>query len=450
MPRTSLSLDVVLLVVLSGAVIADAHDGIPWMIRPVALALVAAYVVLHLWAAAEPTRQRLRDRGKWTLLAALVALLAVFPTLYLAYERHHLGELSIVHDGVLQVEAAITFLLSGRDPYSVTYFATQLAQWPYVGGTNPALYNLVYPPLSIILGVPFHLAAHATLGWYDQRFLYLAAYLGMLVAFGSLARERVRRMSVVVVLGLSPMLLPFVIYGYNDVLTLALMGASLAALRIRGGWALPACAVMAALAVGSKQQAAFLVPYLAIHTWPMAAGQDPRGRGLAWLRKFALPFTLTSGVIFLPFLAWDAPRFVEGTVLFLSGQVQHNYPIKTFDGLGFADLLMSGTLHRVLAGVTSGPLHGLRGAADAMWIRAPGQPFPFGVFQLLFGLPVLALTLRRQWRDNRLPVMLAGYGALLLVLGYFSRYFHDSHLGVVACVVALAFLLEESPSRVSG
>jgi hypothetical protein len=69
--------------------------------------------------------------------------------------------------------------------------------------------------------------------------------------------------------------------------------------------------------------------------------------------------------------------------------------------------------------------------------------FPFWLFQIGLGLPLLAILARRQWRRPTLSEVVAGSGLLLFVLQFFSRLFNDNYLGVIIAIMAVAALMDE-------
>jgi hypothetical protein len=68
--------------------------------------------------------------------------------------------------------------------------------------------------------------------------------------------------------------------------------------------------------------------------------------------------------------------------------------------------------------------------------------FPFGVLQIVIGLPVAYWLLRRQWRDPDLPAAIAGFAILLFISQFFSRIFNDNYLGLIIAIMAVAALMD--------
>src|SRR5439155_22488788 len=138
------------------------------------------------------------------IVVALIGVLGVMPALLATGDRHDTAQYRDIHDSDLQIELATGMLLHGQDYYRATYFHTPLTQWWPAGPPNPALYHTDSLPVQEELTVPFMLAGKATLGWFDERFIYLlclGAVLGMALA---LARTPTCRLALVAGLGLNP------------------------------------------------------------------------------------------------------------------------------------------------------------------------------------------------------------------------------------------------------
>jgi Glycosyltransferase family 87 len=406
------------------------------------IAVAATFLLGVYWAAAFFRRQG-EDAGRafrvqLGIVLALIGLLVVMPTLAAIGDRHDTAPYRNVHDSALQIELATDMLLHGQNYYGATYFHTPLAQWWPVGPPNPALYHTDSLPFQEELTVPFMLAAKATLGWFDERFIYLlclGAVLGMALA---LARTPTSRLALVAGLGLNPLFVPSFIAGQNDVLVLAeVMGVLLLARHGRRRAAL----LLLGTALATKETALFLVPFLLL--W--MAGQEDKGarvrttegatstarRGLTWwlgwtarsLGWIALPVALFVG----PFLLWDAHAFLDSTIGFVEGTVPHSFPIRGLEGYGFASFVLFGNC---------------AGASAVCWAASSSSYWPFGVVQLLVAGPVALALLWRQRRANTLARAVAGYATTLFLMYYFGRFFHASFIAFTLSLVVLSFCLD--------
>jgi len=98
-----------------------------------------------------------------------------------------------IHDGALMIEEAARKLLVGHNPYATDYLDTPLYYWPMVN--NPALYHLTYFPFLFLITVPFVWAFdHLGIFW-DQRYLYLPAFVATLAILPLLVKRTDHRIA---------------------------------------------------------------------------------------------------------------------------------------------------------------------------------------------------------------------------------------------------------------
>jgi hypothetical protein len=361
---------------------------------------------------------------KLVLLAALVALVVVLPTVVAIGARREGPPQRYIGDSALQVEENAAFLLQGTDYYARTFFGTPLAQWWPVGSPNPALYHADELPTEVVLAAALSLPFRAVFGWFDVRLLYLLAYCAMLGFALVLARGPAVRLALVAGLALNPLFVPGIISGNDDVLVVAELLAVVACAR--RGWT-RAALVLLGVACATKYTALPLVPFFLLylagqqHEAPgqaVGAGtKDVRG-WLTWLAAALGWVALPLAVLVGPFLIWNARAFVDSTIGFIEGTVAHSFPIRGPEGYGFGTFVLQGGL-----------------------VHSPQAYFPFGLFQLAVAVPLLWVLLRRQWRHNALERALAGYATLFLAVSYFARFFHGSHLAYGVALFLLAFFL---------
>src|SRR3989344_2122405 len=129
-------------------------------------------------------------------------------------------------------------------------------------------------------------------------------------------------------------------------------------------------------------------------------------------------FGITFLAIVMPFLLWDTQAFLDSTVFYLTSSGETNYPIS---GYGFGMLM-----HQL--GVIS-DVHGY---------------FPFTIFQLGVGLPVLVGLC--MWLSNKPSIrnLLFSYGIFLFVFWYFSRYFNNSHIGFISSIFLISYFIPDT------
>ncbi|MEP7003172.1 MAG: glycosyltransferase 87 family protein [Chloroflexota bacterium] len=409
-----------LLLFANHTTVAATTDGTLWRLFP-GIGGAIFLAVTGIAAFAYPVRdirQRaaFTPRARWVHLALIVLVFVIVPTIASIVLRETGKPYTYIHDGALMIEEAARKLLVGRNPYAADYLDTPLYYWPMVN--NPALYHLTYFPFLFLVTVPFvWLFDHFGMFW-DQRYMYLPAFVGTLAIVRSLVRRTEHRLALVALVGLNPQLFPFVVEGRNDFFVLLFLFAGIALLQ-RERRTLGSLAV--AVAAAAKLHALFLLPFLVMY---LVATRKPRTIGTA-LRALTplIPAAVFLLVTFAPFLINDWNAFYDDVVRYNAGGAAWTYPIS---GMGFSALLL------------------------ALGIIAFRQAdFPFAVIEIAVATPIALYTMYRLWRDPTIAQMLFGYGLTLLVFLFFGRYFQGNYLGyIIAVVSAVPFLIaEQRPLR---
>ncbi len=384
-------------------------------------------VILGMYAFLEPvssSMHRTMSRGailraKLVLAVLAICVVVVLPTISGMVLRHASEPWLYTHDGSIQIEESIRFLLSGRNPYTENYFETPLAEWEYAFASpnvNPALYHNAYLPFIFLFSAPFYVISTWLTGWYDQRLVFLLLFVAACWLYMQHGRSYTRRLSLLIVFGLNFFGVSYVIWGGTDVFVLFWL---IACTYLLGRNRTTAAAVCLGLACASKQTAWLFVPFFLVHSW-----KKERPSGTWALVRAIAPVILVPALLISPFLLWDAASFVDDTYLYLSGQAMYSYPIT---GLGFGSLLL-----------------------DLGFVKDSNDYFPFTLFQLAFSIPLLLLLLRQQWYHSTLQRSWFGYGLLLLCFTFFSRFFSDFYLGIVVSALALGYLSEGGQAEIGG
>jgi hypothetical protein len=400
------------------------------LIDPIGLLLVvfafgclALYLVVNEFVKGEGPAYRI----KLVLIWAIIALTIFAPSLKLVLLRQGSGPASYCHDGgVIQTEAAIDYLLHGRNPYVEDYLKTPMAEWG-ISEFRTALYHYPYLPWTFLFSAPFKLLAEHAIGWYDQRFVYLLLFAGSLLLLPGLARQGIAKLSLVMVVGLNPLMGSDLIYGQNDSFVLAWLIFSLwlwAHGRQNGGgvgwtsrWWVWGAAAAFGLACASKPTAWFFAPFYLL----LLAGGEPADlwrRPHAWLKRAGAavwPALVVVSLIVGPYLLWNPAAMFDDVWAWSNGASATAYQIW---GWGASNLLLA---------------FGLASSRFVYW--------PFWLPQLIFGLPLLLALLWHQIRENTPERALWGYAFFLLVFFFFSRFMNENYLGYVVAVLALGALM---------
>jgi len=388
-------------------------DPLTLLFISIAFGLAAAYLVLD--ALRDYVKPNRAYKAKLGLLYAIIFFTVFASSLLLVMLRHISGPASYTHDGgVIQTEETIKLILRGKNPYVEDYVNTPMAEWGLDYRT--ALYHFPYLPWTFIFSTPFYLLGKAVLGWYDQRFVYLLLFAFMLLMAPQLTRKPEDKLSLTAVLGLNPIMGVDVIFGQNDSFVLFWIVLSLWLLRqIRPPWSFYLSSAALALACASKPTAWFLVPFYFLY---LLRPSSPSLSASPKFIKSVAVFVAVGAVLVLPFAVWNLDAMVDDIWRWSSGTADVPYQIR---GWGIANFVLALGL-----------------------VESRLDYFPFWIPELLFGLPLLLFLMWHQFRENRLSTALYGYGLLLFVFFYFSRFLNENYLGYILAVLALAYWLEES------
>ena len=420
-----------LLLFANHTTVAATHDVPLWQLfpAPADVAFLTGCGVLAITYALRDRRSgaafTARDRA--IHLAAIVAVFVVVPTVASIVLRETGKPYTYIHDGALMVEEAARKLLHGMNPYVADYLDTPLFYWPMVN--NPALYHLTYFPFMFLTTIPFvWLFDHAGIFW-DQRYLYLPAYLATLCLVplliprgGELPRplgvhggEGHARLALVALVALNPQLFPFVVEGRNDFFVLLPLFAGVLFLQ-RERRTLASCAF--AVAGAAKLHALFILPFVAVY---LVATRRPRTLDEAWsaLWRPSWPAALLLAATFIPFLVNDVAAFYDDVVRYNAGGAAWTYPIS---GMGFSALLLA-------LGV----------------IEYRQADFPFAAIEIAVATPIAAWWLLRLWRRPTIVTLLSGYALALLAFLFFGRYFQGNYLGFILAVASPVPFLASAP-----
>jgi hypothetical protein len=396
-----------------------------WMTDPISLLLISTafgllllYLFFDLW---HGISEQGRHRAKLALVFCMVFITVVSLSTFSVLLRHVTGPASFSHDGgVIQTEEATRYVLAGKNPYVEDYVDTPMAEWGLDYRT--ALYHYPYLPWTFLSSAPVQLLSETFLGWYDQRFVYLTLFVVLLVVAARLLPEGDERLCLVMVLGLNPIMGSDIIFGQNDVFTLAWIVFSIYLLkRGKDSWSM----LMLGLACASKPTAWFLLPFYLLYLVrrdKFSPRSEIRALGLYLLREM-LPLLIVLAVLVLPFALWDLDAMLDDVWRWSSGTAEVPYQIT---GWGLANFVLA------------------LGLVDSRL-----DYFPFWIPELLICLPLMLYLLRRQWKHNSLASMLYHYAFLALAFFYTSRFMNENYLGYLLAVIAIAIFVDSSQSAES-
>jgi hypothetical protein len=338
----------------------------------------------------------------WEALSALLfAMLVVAPAAGKTAGRLALGPGHMILDSILQVEVASDMLAHGRNPYGEDYFGTDLDLWNR-GADRPAMHHLVYPPLPMLVTLPFRLLCLRTLGVYDSRFLLIPALVGAFVLAWRSWRGWEWRAATLALAFLNPLLIENFHVGRWDTLILLLWSVAMRAARSGRPRALAVWLALAALTKTTMLAAALVGLIHACRT---------RREAIRWL---ALYGALILGVV-LPFFLWSPKDMYQDLFASLQGHGPHPYDIVSSGPLGFASVVLA-----------------------LGWAPSPQAYFPFWIFQIPATLAVGTAAIRNQLRERTLTSMASAFVMILGTYLYFNRCSDAAWFGALLSMAALA------------
>lgn len=364
-----------------------------------------------------PRRARLSFLGRWGLLLIMIFGAVMMPTLTNVIERFAtpVDEIGFspafadMHDGAIQVEWALDYLSQGQNPYVERYEDSPLRFFDLSGvdlPSQPPFDYFVYLPGYLAISYPMHQLL-SPLGLFDQRLVYLLAYCLLVLLLPSLVDNPKDKLTILIAVALNPLLVGPVIIGMNDVAVLLALVAMAYFMRW-DRWVLGM--ICLGLACSLKQSAWFVVPFVLLYGW-LVTPSEQRVRRIGMIVG-------TVGVVMLaligPFAVWDFSALVTDVLAYPAGAVPVNFPIR---GYTIGVLLVG-------AGIISDPL----------------ASFPFGILQLIVGVPLLGILARYQWSRPHLGTLFLCAGLLTFGLGVVSRFFQDNYVGYAAVLISLGLL----------
>jgi hypothetical protein len=369
------------------------------------LILVALYALFDLVA----WRARIRNAARFALVSLIVMLLVVPPTWLEIQARHTTAPYAHIHDGAIQTEEAIRFLLAGKNPYVEDYTQTPMAQWPgYLGlapHENIALFYLPYLPFTFLAPLPFYWLFHVITGFFDLRMYHLVLFVAWFLLLFQLKRDWEGKLALVILVTLNPLFVRTFIEGRNDIVVLWWLTLALYFLQRRR---MVAATVALGLACVVKATAWFAVPFFLAHLW-FNKVYPPR----TYLSRVLFPLLVVGLIFVAPFVVWDLRAFVQDALWYQSSA----FPIV---GWGLSRILL-----------------------DAGVIPDPRAPFPFTRIQAIVGIPLLVGLLRWQQGRPSLQRMIAATAVCGFVIGYVGRAFADNHIGFMLSLALFAVYLGE-------
>lgn len=367
------------------------------------------YIVLDLYSKKIKQHFQFKLILLWILIAMSIG--AAFYSVIVV--RHKVAPVYTVHDIILQQEAAIRFLLDGKNPYATTYFGTPLESFHYSDTeTNPALYYFVMEPLYLLSVVPFYVGMVHTIGYFDARLPLYVLFLISLVIISKVVVDKDQKLLAITLFAFNPAQLSYVLEGRSDMFVFGFFIVSMYFLQTRK---ILAGSIFLAFAFCIKQSVWPILPLYILYLFLTTKRKEAVIKGI-------IPFIAVVVVIVAPFLVWDGKAFIDSTVGYLSGTVPHSYPIS---GYGFGMVLKS-----------------------LNFIPDVNAYFPFILLQVIVCMPLFYFLSKLLKKNTSIKVLILTYALLLFVFWYFSRYFNNSHIGYISTLLIIAYFWPKETAKI--
>lgn len=352
---------------------------------------------------------------QWTRnLRTILFVGVIFISLFLPWvtsivDRHRIAPVWGVHDIILQQEQAIRYLVRGKNPYKETYFGTPVEMFRYdeLGepATNPALYHFVMPPWYLVFSLPFYYVANRMFGYFDGRMVLIILAVGSSYFLWRLFRNASLKELAVSASLLSPGIVTYAMEGRSDGVAFFWLIGSLYFLQSKRHWL---SLILFTFGCLTKQTIWFAAPFFLLYFY-LAEGKR--------VTSVVKALCLMAGISVLvagPFIVWDSFAFFDSVIFYLSGGGPTGYPVA---GYGLSMILY-----------------------EWGFIENTKAYYPFILWQIAFGLPTLLGMGYYCIKKPTISRFLIAYGFTLFSVWYTSRYFNNSHISVIALLLALGLL----------
>ena len=375
------------------------NDTPYWLFGLIFLGLLS-YIILDLTKLSENVVFKFKQIILWLLIFGVIGS-AIFSAIVVRHKTH---PVYMIHDIIIQQEAAVRFLLHGRNPYATTYFDTPLREWNYSDkDVNPALYHFVMEPFYLLFAIPFYFASNRLFGFFDGRMPLFFLFFAMLFLAGKLIKDKSKKLLFIILLAFNPAMLGYTLEGRSDIFMFSFLFLGFYFLYIKKYFL---AGFPIALAFAVKQSAWPLLPFYFAFIYF-------KNKNLSKTLRDLSSFVVTLALIVLPFFLWDPKAFLDSTLFYLSGNTLHGYPISGY-GLG---------MFFVQLGI----------------IKDVNQYYPFQIWQFTLGIPLAIILIKNLKQNLDVSRLILIYGIFLFIFWYLSRYLNNSHLGYLSIVFIVAY-----------
>ncbi|MBI2327825.1 hypothetical protein HYU92_05910 [Candidatus Curtissbacteria bacterium] len=240
---------------------------------------------------------------RFLVVAIILAILYVFLLKWHIDLRQNQADYSL-HDGAVLTEAATEAILARENPYEINYRGafTNVFNKP----VEVVYDHYMYSPVTFLINIPFKIIFSNFLNFYDFR-ITLVIFLLLSAAIAVFLVEQ--KILFLIIFSLNPIFLQSTFYGANEILILFWILATIVFFKFKK---LELSVVMLALGTGTKL---LIVPFVLLYFVYLLILFKNRNNLFEYF-KLVIIYLVVCLLIYLPFLLWNFPSFVDDVIFF--------------------------------------------------------------------------------------------------------------------------------------
>lgn len=313
----------------------------------------------------------------------------------------------VIHDGLIQTEAATSSLLSGKNPYSISFENVLKGDRFYIGErSHPVLTHYAYSPLTFLTNLPIQFLVRDLFKFVDARItlfliFFATAWIGM---------KMVEEKYIFMILFLfNPLFVHSILIGAVDGIGLYFLFLCLFFLYSKK---VHLATIFLAISFAAKLTVFPFLPLYFLYLYAFFNKNTNMN-----LFKQIIIFMMTSLIIYLPFFIWDRQAFIDDLVLFhLKGGI-NSFPIG--GSLGIPQLLVSKGL------------------------ISPWSSFPFYLILPFIFTPFLFFSFKIFRNSLFLGNLIILYVLLFVITFSLMSVFNPNYLDYISQVLVLGSLINK-------
>ncbi len=321
---------------------------------------------------------------------------------------------SQLNDGMIMTEFATKALLSGKNPYAISYLEVVQKEKTPAGKLDyerEELKHFIYSPVTFFVSAPFFLLSENIFHSFDLRIVLLFFFFSAAVVGSFIVKDKILFLMLFV---FNPVFLNSMLQGAVDIIPLTFLYLCICFL-LKGQ--VTRATILLAIACGTKLT---VTPFVPVYFLFLYLGFK-KDWGFKKILIQLVYFVVASLVIYLPFLFWDPQSMFKNLVLYQISGGSVGRPIAGF--LGIAQILTAAGLIR------------------------QDSNFPF---YLLF-IPVFVVGLKIIFNFLKLAVdvraLVISYVGIFFVFLAFSRIVQTDYLAYVSQFLVLSAFIEHKKQK---